>query len=86
VAAPVVVQNPGAGAAVGPSLPPTVVLPAIDRAEALAISPDGGLLAAGIRAGTIVLWDLRTGREARRMAGHTAQVACLAEPVHRAIV
>src|SRR5207248_280107 len=53
--------------------------------ERLAISPDGRLLAAGLtdlaradRIGEAMVWDTGTGREARRLGGHTQVVLCVA--------
>jgi WD40 repeat protein len=53
--------------------------------ERLAISPDGRLLAAGLmdlrradRIGEAMVWDTETGREVRRLGGHTQVVLCVA--------
>jgi WD40 repeat protein len=53
--------------------------------ERLAISPDGRLLAAGWtdlrrteRIGEAMVWDAETGREVRRLGGHTEVVLCVA--------
>jgi WD40 repeat protein len=40
----------------------------------VAFSTDGAQLASGGADGTIRLWDVETGKELRRMAGHTAGV------------
>ncbi len=51
---------------------------------ALAVSPDGRLLASGsaatfgVGSGTLLLWDLDTGTVLRRLDGHTRAVSCLA--------
>jgi hypothetical protein len=50
----------------------------LGRVESLAVSPDGTLVAAGYRDGKIRLWDLRTGRLARCLEGHTREVKALA--------
>src|SRR5207248_7509599 len=51
------------------------------QAERLAFSPDGRLLAGGLaditrpdQPGEVRLWDSRTGREVRRLRGHTLGV------------
>jgi WD40 repeat protein len=54
------------------------VLNTRNPSESLAVSPDGKFLVAGTSVGVIVVWDLQTGREVGRLAGHTARVACLA--------
>jgi WD40 repeat protein len=45
---------------------------------ALALSPDGRLVAAGMTNGTIALWDLRTQRRLRAMSGASGRVRGLA--------
>jgi WD40 repeat protein len=45
---------------------------------ALAFSPDGKVLAAGGRPGRLSLWDPRTGKRLRTLAGHKAAVAGVA--------
>jgi RNA polymerase sigma factor (sigma-70 family) len=45
---------------------------------AVAFRPDGRVLAAAGRAGSITLWDVDTGAEIRTWAGHEGGVACLA--------
>lgn len=55
------------------SAPGTVGLPV----RALAFSPDGRHLAAGWKNGVITLWDLKTGRAARQLRGHTTSVSAL---------
>jgi WD40 repeat protein len=47
-------------------------------ASGLALSPDGKLLAAGTRDGTIVLWDPKSGASRGTFAAHAALVARLA--------
>src|SRR5262249_45325798 len=47
-------------------------------AQALAFSPDGRLLAAGLNDGTVLLWDLAMGRECKRYTGHRGAVKSLA--------
>ncbi len=44
----------------------------------LASSPDGELLAAACHDDTIRLWDLASGREVARLAGHGGRILCLA--------
>ena len=73
-----VVLNPGTAKVPAPSPAPTLVLSTRDQSESLAVSPDGKVLVAGTAVGVIVVWDLQTGREVGRLAGHTARVACLA--------
>jgi WD40 repeat protein len=46
--------------------------------RALAYAPDGKALAAGNEDGSVVLWDVATGRELRRMAGHRREVGSVA--------
>jgi WD40 repeat protein len=40
-------------------------------AVAVAVRPDGKVLASSANDGTVRLWDLRTGKELRRLTGHT---------------
>ncbi|HYN16654.1 MAG TPA: WD40 repeat domain-containing protein, partial [Actinomycetes bacterium] len=44
----------------------------------VAFSPDGGRVASGGANGTVLLWDLATGAQARRLAGHTDAVRAVA--------
>ena len=44
------------------------------RVLLIAVSPDGRSLASGSEDKTIHLWDLTTGKELRRLQGHTAPV------------
>jgi WD40 repeat protein len=46
--------------------------------SALALSHDGGLLAAGTSAGTIHLWETRRGAEVGRLTGHKGTIKSLA--------
>lgn len=48
------------------------------RPEALAISPDGRLLASGGFDQTIRLWDLATRQEVRQLHGHRGAIHCVA--------
>jgi WD40 repeat protein len=48
------------------------------RVSALAFSPDGRLLAAGLDEGLLVIWDVATGAERRRLPGHEGRVTSLA--------
>jgi WD40 repeat protein len=48
------------------------------RVSALAFSPDGRLLAAGLDEGLLVVWDVATGTEQRRLPGHEGRVTSLA--------
>jgi hypothetical protein len=45
--------------------------------SALALSGDGGLLAAGTSAGPIHLWETRRSREIARLIGHTGTISAL---------
>lgn len=45
---------------------------------ALAVSPDGSVLASGDYGQTISLWDVATGKELRRLEGHVGAVVALA--------
>src|SRR5262249_9725931 len=45
---------------------------------ALAFSPDGKFLVTGDLRGRLILWDARTGREVRSLAGHVGIVVSLA--------
>lgn len=49
-----------------------------DSVTALAFSPGGDRLAAGGKAGSIIVWDLRTGRTIVRLQGHVGPVTGLA--------
>lgn len=46
--------------------------------QALAITPDGTILASGSEDNSIKLWDLATGRELRTLTGHGRRVRALA--------
>lgn len=59
----------------GPDRPLAVVG---DGAPALAVSPDGRLLAVGAGGGELVLWDLARRAELGRLAGHGGNVAAVA--------
>jgi WD40 repeat protein len=49
-----------------------------DRVTQVAISPDGSIVATGSWDSTAILWELRTGRELRRLRGHTDHIQALA--------
>jgi WD40 repeat protein len=49
-----------------------------DAVRAVAVSPDGRLVASGSRDGTVKLWRLATGRELRTLAGHASEVSSVA--------
>ncbi len=46
-------------------------------ARSLAISPDDKTFVTGLNNGVIILWDIATGEEIRRLAGHTDDVITL---------
>src|SRR5207302_5451325 len=46
--------------------------------NAVAISPDGKLIAGGGSDGVVYLWDAATGAEVRRLAGHKREAVSLA--------
>jgi WD40 repeat protein/serine/threonine protein kinase len=52
----------------------TAHLPGDWPAWCVAFSPDGKTLAAGMEAGEVRLWDVATGRERARLAGHGGRV------------
>jgi WD40 repeat protein len=45
--------------------------------EAIAISPDGKILASGAADNTVKLWDVSTGAELRTLSGHTGAVSAV---------
>jgi WD40 repeat protein len=47
-------------------------------ANPIAFSPDGKLLASGGDDGTVRLWDVGTGKEVRKYAGHEDAVRAIA--------
>jgi WD40 repeat protein len=49
-----------------------------DDVRAVAISPDGCLLASGSYDHTIKVWDLRTGKVLHTLTGHASRVTCIA--------
>jgi len=49
-----------------------------DSLSAAAFLPNGRLAIAGGRSGSVGVWDLQTGREIRRMQGHSQQVTAVA--------
>lgn len=49
-----------------------------DAVRAIAISPDGRLLASGSYDQTIKVWDLRTGKVLHTLTGHASRVSCIA--------
>ncbi len=49
-----------------------------DEAVAVAVSPDGRWLAAGLKDRSIRIWDAESGRELRRFVGLERDTACLA--------
>jgi RNA polymerase sigma factor (sigma-70 family) len=55
---------------------PTPLKPFPEAPTSIALSPQGNLLATGSSSGTIVLWDLKTGRSSR-LEGHRGEVVCL---------
>jgi WD40 repeat protein len=65
-----------------PDLPPglrrATAFSGIPEGTALAVAPDGRLLAQAGEDGTVRVWDLRTGKQAARLAGHRGQVTALA--------
>src|SRR5581483_10635167 len=68
---PVHVFDTAAGAEVRLTAPPGV---ANVEAESAAFSPDGKLLATGGRFGTVLLWDLASGKAVRVLKGHAGYV------------
>ena len=46
--------------------------------NAVAFSPDGSLLALALSDKTVRLWDASTGREVRKLEGHTSSVRAVA--------
>jgi WD40 repeat protein len=50
---------------------PSLVIQEDTGIFSLAVSPDGKTLATGNRVGLVKLWDIDTGRELRRLQGHT---------------
>jgi WD40 repeat protein len=51
-----------------------------DTVNSLAFSPDGKRLVSGSYDKTAILWDVDSGKEVRRMAGHTLSVSACLQP------
>ncbi|MEJ7639037.1 MAG: hypothetical protein WKF75_13960, partial [Singulisphaera sp.] len=57
---------------------PAGTLTADEQIASAAIAPDETLLAAGLKNGTIFLWELATGRLVRRVSGHPGGIPAMA--------
>ncbi|MEU0068290.1 protein kinase [Streptomyces sp. NPDC006332] len=49
-----------------------------ERTDAVALSPDGRLVASGGPDGSVLVWEVATGRQLHRLAAHTANVESVA--------
>src|SRR5262249_35049109 len=58
-----------------------------DQLTPFAFAPDGKLLASGGKDNEVILWETGTGKEVRKLRGHTRPVTCLAfSPDGRSLV
>lgn len=61
----------------GTASPPVVLCSASSPVSALALAPDGGLLATGCWNGQVGLWNARNGQALGALQGHEGNVVCL---------
>jgi len=72
-AAEIAVSDPG-----GDQAAETFHINESEPVNSAALSPEGSLLALGLRDGVIRLWDMSTGQPLRALRGHTLPVCALA--------